>query len=522
MKLGELLRTTLPTPQELTKSLALWMRANGKFWGVSVGMHVLVLLVLGVAVGAPTAKRLLQEAIYLESEVDTVIEEPPLSRFDITQAPLETAVLSTESLTDLPLAGEMNAEVNEIASVDIVDSQDAVSNRVAPFGTSNSFTLSDLGSGPAVKVGTVDGITGERSGKSSSNSLENRSRGKESGIAGYGGTKQTEVAVANGLRWLARHQNQDGGWGCASFEKQCQDPSCSAHRGAADAPDYPMAATAFGLLPYLASGQTHNSKGQYQRVVFNGLRWMTAHQDPPTGRLGSTMYEHGLATIAICEAYGLSRDPKLKDAAQLAVRYIQQTQHSEGGWRYGPNQPGDVSVVGWQMMALKSAQMAGLVVNKPTLEKGQRFLQSCAKGKSGGLFSYMPDGAPTPTMSAVGLLCNQYSGTKRSDPAMTEGMSHVLENLPAAQKNAYFMYYATQVMHNLPGPEWDQWNRAARRMLITSQLKEGCAAGSWSNEGQAHSAGPLMVSSIHTLTLEVYYRYLPLYQIVKEASPKTE
>lgn len=522
MKFLELVRTVMPTPRELAKNLTSWARANGKFWGVSVGMHVLVLLVLGVAVGAPTAKRLLQEAIYLESEVDTVIEETPLSRFDISQAPLETTILTTDSLTEPPLSGEVDAEMNDAAMASVDDGQDAVSARMAPFGSSSAFTLSTFGDGPAVKDSLIGNTAGDRQGKSGSNSLENRLSGKSSGIARDGGTKETEQAVSNGLRWLARHQNPDGAWGCGSFIRQCQDPSCGAHRGSADAPDYSVAATAFGLLPYLASGQTHNTKGPYQRVILNGLRWMSSHQDPQSGRLGSTMYEHGLATIALCEAYGLSKDQKLKDVAQVAVNYIQQTQHSAGGWRYGPNQPGDVSVVGWQMMALKSAQMAGLTVSKPTLDKAQRFLKSCAKGKSGGLFSYTPDSGPTPTMSAVGLLCNQYAGMNRSDPAMTEGMNFVMENLPSAQKNAYFMYYATQVMHNLPGPEWDQWNRAARRMLVTSQLKEGCAAGSWSNEGQVHSAGPLMVTSIHTLTLEVYYRYLPLYQLNKDASLKAD
>ena len=518
MTFRELIRTALPAPQEFATNASAWFRANGKFWGVSVGMHLLVLLVLGVAVGAPTAKRLLQEAIYLESEVDTVIDEPPVSRFDMTQASLEPAVLTTETLTELPTTIDPDAAMPGDAAALLDEGQDSVSMRMVPFGSANASILSDLGSGPVVKGSPIGNPSGDRSGRPGGNNLENRVSGMSLGLARDGGTKQTEIAVQNGLRWLARHQNADGGWGCGSYVRQCQDPSCSAHRGAADVTDYPMAAAAFGLLPYLASGQTHASKGPYQRVIFNGLRWMSSHQEPKTGRLGATMYEHGLATIALCEAYGLSKDQKLKDGAQFAVNYIQQTQHSEGGWRYGPNQPGDVSVVGWQMMALKSAQMAGLTVNKVTLDKAQKFLQTCAKGKSGGLFSYMPDGGPTATMSAVGLLCNQYSGMKRSDPAMTEGMNFVLENLPAAQKNAYFMYYATQVMHNLPGPEWDQWNRAARRMLITSQLKEGCAAGSWSNEGQVHSAGPLMVTSIHTLTLEVYYRYLPLYQLDKEGA----
>ena len=114
-------------------------------------------------------------------------------------------------------------------------------------------------------------------------------------------------------------------------------------------------------------------------------------------------------------------------------------------------------------------------------------------------------------MSAVGLLCNQYSGMKRTDPAMVEGMNYVMSNLAGAKSDSYFLYYATQVMHNLPGPEWDTWNRNARKHLISTQVKQGCAEGSWPVSG--HTAGPIMSTSIHALTLEVYYRYLPLYQL---------
>ena len=241
---------------------------------------------------------------------------------------------------------------------------------------------------------------------------------------------------------------------------------------------------------------------------------MARHQDK-SGRLGGgSMYEHGLATIAICEAYGLSNDQKLKPAAQAAVRFIEDAQNdSSGGWHYTANPPtvGDTSVVGWQLMGLKSAQMAGLQVNPATLTKSKKFLGSVAKGKAGGLFAYMPESGPTPAMSAVGLLCNQYAGMKRTDPAMVEGMNYVMSNLGGAKGDSYFLYYATQVMHNLPGPEWDTWNRNARRHLISTQIKEGCAAGSWAPIG--HSAGPVMSTSIHALTLEVYYRYLPLYQL---------
>jgi hypothetical protein len=280
-----------------------------------------------------------------------------------------------------------------------------------------------------------------------------------------------------------------------------------------------MAATAFGLLPFFAAGQTHESKGPYQATIRKGLIWMTQKQDKQTGMLGGgNMYEHGLSTIALCEAYGLSHDKQLRESALKAVKFIENAQNdASGGWHYTPKPPtvGDTSVVGWQLMGLKSAQMAGLPVDKRTLDRSKKFLASVAKGKDGGQFSYMPDTPPTPAMSAVGLLCNQYSGMKRTDPPMVEGMNYVMGNLNAATGDSYFLYYATQVMHNLPGPEWDQWNRHARRYLITSQIKEGCASGSWKPNGHAVAAGPVMQTSICALTLEVYYRYLPLYQINK-------
>lgn len=347
-------------------------------------------------------------------------------------------------------------------------------------------------------------------------------------LASSGGTSESERAVVAAINWLARHQNPDGSWGCTKFASQCKDPSCSKHLkagfGGGGGADYPTAATAFGLLPLLAAGQTHQTKGPYQKVIENGLTWLIKNQDEESGRFGSgNMYEHGLGTIAICEAYGLSKDPKLKNVAQGAIRFTEDAQNDiSGGWHYTANPPtvDDTSVFGWQFMSLKSAQMAGLKVDPRTIANAKRFLTSVSKGKTGGMFSYMPESGPTPAMSAVGLLCSQHSGMKRIDPAMAEGMNYVTANLSGAKNDSYFLYYATQVMHNLPGPEWDTWNRNARKHLISTQIKEDCAAGSWAPTG--HSAGPVMSTSIHALTLEVYYRYLPIYKPVFPNEQKIE
>ena len=170
-------------------------------------------------------------------------------------------------------------------------------------------------------------------------------------------------------------------------------------------------------------------------------------------------------------------------------------------------------------MALKSAQMAGLQVNQQTLAGAHKWLKSVAKGQKGGLFAYRPDSGPSPTMTSVGVLATQYLGAQRNDPRVVEGMNFFMATMPNPKaRNCYYWYYATQVMHNLPGPEWDRWNREMRRILIESQVKEGCATGSWdpkvpTADPHGEAGGRVMVTAIATLTLEVYYRYLPLYQL---------
>ena len=164
------------------------------------------------------------------------------------------------------------------------------------------------------------------------------------------------------------------------------------------------------------------------------------------------------------------------------MRFIESAQNKEdGGWRYTPGAvPGDTSVVGWQVMALKSAQLAGLSVSPETIRGVKQYLKRASvAGRDGGIFSYMPDDkAGKISMTAVGMLCNQYMGLERGDAALGESRTALLQSLPSSsQPNIYYWYYATQAMHNMGGPEWDAWNRAMRRVLVETQTKEGCAYG---------------------------------------------
>jgi hypothetical protein len=251
----------------------------------------------------------------------------------------------------------------------------------------------------------------------------------------------------------------------------------------------------------------------------SGLNYLMRRQNRRTGDYGGGMYAHGLAAIAMCEAYGLTQDPLLKNSAQKAVNFIVYAQHNGGGWRYEPKMPGDTSVVGWQVMALKSAQMANLNVPPKTMQKAERFLDDVMDGNNFG-YGYTNVGSG-PTTSAVGLLCRMYlQGWGPATPKMAKGVQNwVRAYMPGSLNNMYYYYYATQVMHHFGGRGWKEWNDKMRENLIKSQdmgltPRHPHQKGSWAPDGDAHGAvgGRLMVTSLSLLTLEVYYRHLPLYR----------
>ena len=144
------------------------------------------------------------------------------------------------------------------------------------------------------------------------------------------------------------------------------------------------------------------------------------------------MYSHGIASIALCEAYAMSGDDKLlREPVERALGFIMRSQdQSGGGWRYGPGQPGDTSVLGWQLMALASGAIAGLNIPGEVVLGATRYLNSAAKDPQGATYGYMPKtvGA-TPTMTAEALLCRMYLGVPRQNPAMRAGVNWLLQKL---------------------------------------------------------------------------------------------
>ncbi len=476
-----------------------WRQMVIPSWMISTIVHTVVLLILSFMFMEPTITETVDD---LETELANIPEQPNLDEIQIDPLPLEPP-----QTMDIPAPQEPS-----VASVAVADAAVEAAS-MSPVDMPALDSMANLLEGMNPTAMAAKGAGGQ---------LNSRGQGMRQAMVGsQGGTKQTEQAVHAGLDWLLRHQYPDGHW---SLHQSCRQGRCSGVGSA----KHDMAGTAFGLLPFLAAGYTHKS-GPYQKQIGAGLTWMIANQDPQSGSLakasGENMYVHGLASIVLAEAYALTRDARVGAAAQKAVRFIEYAQNpSHGGWRYTPKSPtGDTSVVGWQLMALKSAYMGGLEVKPQTFDLTKKFLKSVSFGKHGGRFGYDGPGGGSPAMTAVGLLCQQYLGAVRGDEGIREGVEFLKANPPSlGYRNAYYWYYATQVMHNMQGAEWDRWNREMRTIWVETQDRDKgrCEFGSWDPDkpakdvGHSETGGRVMLTSIGLLTLEVYYRYLPLYKVM--------
>jgi hypothetical protein len=332
-------------------------------------------------------------------------------------------------------------------------------------------------------------------------------------VKDWGGTAESEEAVARGLRWLADQQLADGRW---KLDGDFPDPGT---------PPNDSAATAMALLPFLGCGKTHRSgkDEEYAAVVDKGLKFLLSKQNA-NGTFSDDGYVQALCTIAVCEAFALSKDAALKKPAQAALDRLVTAQHSAGGWRYKPGQAGDTSVTGWCVMGLRTGLTAGLNVPVGTIRKAQNFLDGVLDAQTEG-YGYL-GAQPTPTMTAVALLCRQnLQGWGPQNGRLIKGIENYIKpNSPnLARKDVYYDYYATQVMHHFGGDDWKTWNAKMRDILIKTQetAENKQVKGSWSPKGDAwgRNGGRLMETSLKLLTLEVYYRHVSLSSKKADAAP---
>lgn len=255
----------------------------------------------------------------------------------------------------------------------------------------------------------------------------------------------------------------------------------------------------------------------------------------------ASVAQPGLMLVAACSfveeiaadklAWSFRRveDARLRTALARAVQFtISQQDPVSGGWRYRPLQEGDVSMFGWHLMSLKSAELAGVRVPPAVRQRMQSFLKLVAQGNAGGLYGYRRnvvsggrDSEPvSPAMTAEALFCHQMLGIDPASAQTREAVQLLGQNLPAlARKDYYYWYYGTLALYQHGGDAWQQWNARLRDHLLAEQIRTGSFAGSWEpTDPWGRYGGRLYSTALATLSLEVYYRFLPLYRIRAEDS----
>jgi len=353
-------------------------------------------------------------------------------------------------------------------------------------------------------------------------------------------TPQTESAVTAALRWLARHQGPDGRWSADAFGAAC---GCSG-KGESD---YSPGVTGLSLLAFLGAGYTPMSRDDahmidpafpgrqlhFGETVKKGLQWLLSQQDPEgcVGERGQKhLYNHAIATLALCEGYGMTGAEILHEPAQKAVDFLVAAQNPGKGWRYssrgGDN---DTSVTGWAVMALKSAELSKLTCPRSAFEGALTWLNEATEKNGYYRAGYTQAGtgkvyvpgkneqfSDHPSMSAVGVLSRIFIQKSQKDPALT-AVNFLASDLPAwkpGEVDFYYWYYASLALFQYDGPNgafWSKWNEPMKGAIVPHQktAKQGCENGSWdpAEDRWGFEGGRVYAAAINCLTLEVYYRY---------------
>lgn len=337
--------------------------------------------------------------------------------------------------------------------------------------------------------------------------------------AARGGSAETEQAVQSALAWLAAAQSPDGRWDADRHGAgKASQTGGQHHPGVGSHSDHGI--TGLALLAFLGAGSTHRA-GTHAAQVESGMQFLLSRQRANGSLAGdaeffASLYCHGMATLALAECTALTGDAALRAALDRAVRYTLAMQHpATGGWRYAAGDRGDTSQFGWQVMVLASAKQAGFAGLEPAEARARTFLQSVSSGRAGGLAAYRAGERPSMPMTAEALVCRLFLGMPANHPAAAEALAMIGATPPdRARPNAYAWYYATLASFHSGGPQWDQWNAAIQAAILPLQRRDGGPlAGSWDPDPVwGMHGGRVYSTALATMTLEVYYRYLPMHR----------
>jgi len=335
------------------------------------------------------------------------------------------------------------------------------------------------------------------------------------------------------------------------------------------------------LLALQGAGNTPE-RGDHAQAVATGwqaiLKTQTAAGNftPASDRNTSAagcMYGHGQLTIALCEAFAMTRAARFEEPARRAIEYCLAAQLPDGGWRYhlpdlddsglrnSWKNRGDLSVTGWFLLALKTAEIAGLqesgideayaraaefierlrIVPPDSFRERQTIVKEPGDLALGYDYQFNPL-APfrkfQAAISAEAILGKLFLGASPDDPHVVAVIDRLLEESPiwfpplpgdrrgevefaalpqravqGGEKNIYAWYYITQVCHHVGGRAWKRWNLDMRSKLPEHQEQTGRNKGSWSPALDLYGVkgGRLFTTALSACMLESYYRHLPLF-----------
>ena len=314
--------------------------------------------------------------------------------------------------------------------------------------------------------------------------------------------KQVDAAVSRALKYLAAQQQPNGSWRAGRYGES-------------------TATTSLAVMAFLSAGHVPG-EGPYGRRLNRAIDWVLAQQQPNgiivARRSHGPFYSHGISTLMLSEVTGMlaaSRSKRCRQVLENAVHLILKAQNvpksrqHAGGWRYRETDTqSDLSVTGWQLLALRAAKDVGCDVPAESIDRAVAYVRRCRRGRQG--FAYMPGGRSSPTLTGVGILSLEVCGKHKSRDVLT-GAAALLRR-PLRRRDHYFyygVYYCSVGMFKVGGRYWKKTRASINAILLPSQQTDG----SWAaTDGGERVAGGIYSTSMTVLALAVEYRYLPIYQ----------
>lgn len=316
-------------------------------------------------------------------------------------------------------------------------------------------------------------------------------------------SREAKASIQLAQQWLASLQRADGSFGGSYGQGS--------------------GIVAAGVMAWMVNGNLPG-EGPYGKHVAKGIDYILSTAQPSgllfKGQDGHVMYQHGLATLCLAEAWGHTQDKRIYDKLKKAVDLLVRTQNDKGGWRYQPKiADDDLSATVMQLLALRAAKDAGIAVPKETIERAIRYVESCrsqkdAEGLAG--FSYTPGGGKSWSTTAAGLMSLMLAGHYKAN-SLKDGLEYLMKTRERKQDTQWFVYghyYAAMAMYQAGGQGekfkayWMRWFPDISKTLISKQSKGGHNRGQYNVD----TGYGVWSTGMTTLILGIPYRYLPIYQ----------